>query len=119
MKLPWCVGLKCMSVALAFLNEGGIRSLVIDGLEFHESGSLPLTDGTVVGLDEVAEVIRGLLREEFRCRLESDAGFVHIERDCYMYVGVSRLCSASLAKARQMGLFVEEFRSPQGRRRDA
>ena len=38
--------------------------------------------------------------------------------DYYMYIGVSRVCSAAQAKARQMGLFVEEFRSPHGGPRD-
>ena len=66
--------------------------------------SLPATDWHA----RMAQV----LREELWCRLEGDRGFVHFGFDYYMYVGVASACPEAQRLAAQLGLFVEEMRSP-------
>jgi hypothetical protein len=52
------------------------------------------------------------LREEFCCRLQNAAGFVHFGWDYYMYIGVPHPCPTAEALALNLGLFVEELDSP-------
>jgi hypothetical protein len=100
------------TVAVAFLREAEVPSLAVAGLENHAAVPLPFAEGSALGLAEVGEVIRRVLREEFWCRLEGAEAFVHVGRDYYMYVGVPRPCPDAEGSARQLGLFVEPFRSP-------
>jgi hypothetical protein len=76
-------------------------------------------EGSSLGLAEVGEVVRRVLREEFWCRLEGAGAFVHVGWDYYMYVGAPRPCPGAEALARQLGLFVEPFRSPYSEARQA
>lgn len=73
---------------------------------------LAFSDGTMLGLAEVGEVVRRLLRAEFWCRLEGAVAFVHVGYDYCMYVGVPVVCHGGVALAGQHGLFVEPFQSP-------
>jgi hypothetical protein len=100
------------TAAVAFLREAGVPALAVAGLENYEEISLPFTEGSPLDPGEVDEVIRRVLREEFWCRLEGAGAFVHLGYDYYMYVGVPRPCPGAEALARQLGLFVEPFRSP-------
>lgn len=100
------------NVAVAFLREAGIWSLTVAGLENHSAVPLPFADSSPLGLAEVGEVLRRVLREEFWCRLEGAGAFVHVGYDYYMYVGVPNPCPDAAALAVQLGLFVEPFRSP-------
>lgn len=86
--------------------------LVVTDLENPFARSLPFCEGTSLSLEHLAPVIRGLLREELWCRLEGPAGFLHVGRDYYMYLGVPCPCPSSHELASQSGLFVEEFLSP-------
>ncbi len=99
-------------VALAFLEEGGVTTCKIEGLE--NSRGLPLTfsEGDVVRADQLPDIMRQLLREQFWCRLVAPNGFVHFGWDFYMYIGVPHRCVAAERKAAAAGLFVEEFPSP-------
>ena len=100
-----------VSAALAFLGEAGVNTLTVEGLEAH--GNPPLiAAGSSLGLSEVAEVIRRVLREEFWCRLEGPEAFVHLGWDYYMYVGVPRACPGAERLAHRVGLYAEAFRSP-------
>jgi hypothetical protein len=101
-----------VEAALAFLREAGVMSLVVAGLENPARLPLPFADGTVLGLPDVAVVIRRVLREDFWCRLEGADALVHIGWDYYMYVGVPLSCPGAEAWVRQLGLFVEPFLSP-------
>jgi hypothetical protein len=98
--------------ALAFLTEGGLTSLRVEGLENHKGLALKIGEGAVVSVEEVGDVIRQILREEFWCRLEGPSGFVHCGWDYYMYIGVSRRCVAAEGLAEKIGLYTEEFASP-------
>ncbi len=99
-------------VALAFLREAGLRSLRVEGLENHKGTQLSFSEGSLLTLGEVGNVIRRVLREECWCRLQSASGFVHVGWDYYMYVGVLNPCPAARRQAAETGLFVEEFVSP-------
>jgi hypothetical protein len=98
--------------AVAFLTEAGVPALVVAGLENAAAAPLSFTDGTQLGRAEVGQVVRSVLRDEFWCRLEGAGAFIHVGSDYYMYVGVPRPCPGAAALARQLGLFVEPFRSP-------
>jgi hypothetical protein len=101
-----------VSAALTFLREGGVTSLTVSGLENTQRRRLEFQEGTLLPLDQVGDVIKRVLREEFWCRLQGVDGFVHIGWDFYMYVGVPCPCPEALAQAAELGLYVEEFSSP-------
>jgi hypothetical protein len=107
------------TAAIAFMREAGVHSLTITGLENNWHVPLPFNEGSSLGLNDAGTVVRRVLREEFWCRLEAIAGFVHLGRDYYMYVGVSQQCPAAELFARHLGLFVEEFCSPYNEQRRA
>jgi hypothetical protein len=101
-----------VSTAIAFLQDAGVTGLAVVGLENPAAHALPFTEGTVVDLQDVASVVRQVLREEFWCRLEGTDAFVHIGFDYYLFLGVPVACPAAEVTARQLGLFVEPFPSP-------
>jgi len=94
------------------MRAAGVPSLAVSGLENHAGLPLPFADESLLDLSDAAVVIRRVLRGEFWCRLEGEGGFVHLGYDYYMYVGVAQRCLGAEALARQLGLFVEPFRSP-------
>ncbi len=101
-----------VTAAVAFLQEAGVRSLNVAGLENHAGITLSLHDGSALSLSEAGQVIRRLLREDFWCRLESKEAFVHVGYDYYMYIGVPKACPEAVNTARQNGLYPEPFQSP-------
>jgi hypothetical protein len=101
-----------ISTAFAFFHEAGVGSLAVAGLENHADISLPFSNGSLLGVGEVGETIRSMLRAEYWCRLETEEAFLHIGYDYYMYVGVPRRCPDSELHAQRAGLFVEQIRSP-------
>ena len=105
--------------ALAFLREAGVRTLTARDLQ--NPGGVPVApvEGGVLFLGQVGEVLRGLLREDFWCRLEGPGAFIHIGWDYYMYIGVPQACPQAEQMVRRLGLFVEPFDSPYRERRDA
>ena len=98
--------------ATAFLREGGIDSLTVEGIENHKGLTLEFGEGSSLSLEAIADVIRQMLREELWCRLENEGGFVHIGWDYYMYIGVPRRCPKAELLAEGMGLYAELFSSP-------
>ena len=101
-----------VTAAVAFVREAGVPSLTVTGLENSRQGMLPFVEGSSIDLDQTAGAIRLLLREECWFRLEAGEAFVHVGWDYYMYVGAARRCPNAEARARELGLFVEPFRSP-------
>lgn len=101
-----------VNVALAFLSESGVDSLTIEGLENSRKTQLRISNGSVLPLDQIGDVIARVLREEFWCRLVGVGAFLHIGWDYYMYIGVLIPCPAAQALAASLRLFVEEFESP-------
>jgi hypothetical protein len=105
-----------VSAATNILAEGGVDTLTIRGLENnagYRPDSFELSEGTRLSGGSICEALRGLLREEFWCRLEDDHGYyIHVGWDYYLYVGVPYAPSASIEAVRAEGLFVEPFESP-------
>jgi hypothetical protein len=115
----WRVEDAYATAAVTFLREAGVPSLAVAGLENHAAVPLPFAEGSPLGLGEVDDVVRRVLREEFWCRLEGAEAFVHLGYDYNMYVGVPRRCPGAEALVLQLGLFVEPFRSPYNEQRQA
>jgi len=101
-----------IQATLAFLTEAGVAALSVEGLENSRRQQLAWHEGTVVGLDKIPEVMGGILREEFWCRLQGEQAFLHFGWDYYMYIGVPHRCPAAEQKATELGLYVEEWESP-------
>ena len=101
-----------VTTAIAIMQEAGIESLMVTGLENHFATLLPFVERSVLKLPDAGMVIRQVLREEFWCRLEAEIGFVHIGYDYYMYVGSNKRCLNAESLAKRLGLFIEPFQSP-------
>ena len=101
-----------VNAAVAFLHEAGIHELTVQGLESTKNGKPSVIEGASVRLEQLPGVLRALLREEFWCRLESQAAYLHIGYDYYLYVGVPSPCPAAELASSQAGLFIEPFSSP-------
>ena len=85
--------------ALAFLSEGGLASLRIEGLENHKGRALMFAESAVISVEQIGEVIPQILRDEFWCRFESPGGFLHFGWDYYMYIGVPHRSGWTAGKA--------------------
>ena len=101
-----------VGAALAFLDEAGLTSLRVEGLENTRGEWLVFRNDSILPLTQVGDVIRRVLREEFWCRLEGVDGFVHFGWDYYMYIGVAHPCPKARERTVELGLYVEEFASP-------
>jgi hypothetical protein len=98
--------------AIAFLREGGLNSLTVEGIENNKKLALEFGEGSALPLERIGDVIRLMLREELWCRLESVDGFVHIGWDYYMYIGVPHPCPEAELLAEGLGLCPERIVSP-------
>lgn len=101
-----------VGAALAFLDEAGLTSLRVEGLENTRGERLLFRNDSILPLTHVGDVIRRVLREEFWCRLEGVDGFVHFGWDYYMYIGVPHPCPKARERTVELGLYVEESDSP-------
>ncbi len=101
-----------VAAAVAFLREGAVPQLTVRGLENARGLPVPIVDGDAVPVEQISDVLRRVLREEFWCRLEAADAFVHVGWDYYMYVGVPHACPAARRLAEDLGLYVEDFASP-------
>jgi len=100
-----------VATAVAFLQESGCTALTVNGLECHRE-TPSFQDGDSLNMPQIAEAVRGMLREDYWCRLEWSDAFIHIGYDFYMYLGVITHCPNAIAFASANGLFVEPFESP-------
>ena len=105
-----------IDVALSFFIESQSEACYIEYLENHASKPLPCKDENNLSPDELRQLMKGILREEYWARIEADSFFVHFGWDYYMYVGVSQECPKSIELATAKGLFVEPFLSPYNER---
>jgi hypothetical protein len=101
-----------IEAAATFLKEADVRELAIVGLENANARAHVPSNGEKVPAEAIPTVLRSLLREEYWCRLEAASAFVHVGWDYYMYIGVPAKCPAAERVARDLGLFVEQIRSP-------
>ncbi len=102
--------------AVGFMQEAGVTFLSISGLENSAAQPFPFVENQFIEMACLDTVIRRVLRGECWFRLESSIAFLHFGWDYYMYVGVIRTCPRSEALSRELGLFVEPFKSPYARR---
>lgn len=98
--------------ALAFVREGGVTLLRVEGFENNKAIELEFEEGSVLSVEQVGELIQQILREEFWCRFECQDGFVHFGWDYYMYIGVPHRCREAERLAQELGLYPEESASP-------
>lgn len=99
--------------ALDFLDEAGVSSLAICGLENHRSYPVAFSEGMQLGGETLAIAFQDVLRENYWCRFErATEAFVHFGYDYYMYLGTGKLCAPAIERAHRRGLFVEEYESP-------
>jgi hypothetical protein len=105
-----------VKAAKNFLSECGVDTLTIHCLENNAAqrpDSFELREGTRISGSSLNEALKGLLREEFWCKLEGENGsYIHVGWDYYMYIGVPCEPSSSIDEAQADGLFVESFESP-------
>ena len=101
-----------VTAAIAFMREAAVRQLTLRGLENTRGTPICFTEGDGLPVEQVADVLRGVLREEFWCRLEADDAFMHVGWDYYMYLGVPLPCPMARCEVEKLGLYVEDFASP-------
>jgi hypothetical protein len=101
-----------IEVAARFLRDAGIRELAVRNFENSGKNQTSIKEGAVLTLEQLAHVMRAVLRQELWCRLEGQSSYVHFGWDFYMYVGVPVECRLAQTEAKQRGLFVESFISP-------
>lgn len=101
-----------LGAAAAFLSEARVTALTVIGIENHGQGSDAPKEGSRIKTEDLPAVLRSLLREDFWCKLESPAAFIHVGYDYYMYIGTSVEGTRASSVAQASGLFVEAFESP-------
>ena len=101
-----------LEAATALLSEARITELTITGVENHRKNSNAPQNGRCVTTEQVPEIPRSPLRDDFWCKLESPAAFIHVGYDYYMYIGTPDEVKSAAAIAQANGLFAESFNSP-------
>jgi hypothetical protein len=89
----------------AFAEDSGVTELEVRSLECGDG----LREGQILSLLDARAVVRRMLREEARCRLEAPTNTfaVHIGFDLYMYIGSTRPSHEAQRRTRLLGLFAE------------
>jgi hypothetical protein len=101
-----------VSAALHFAHAAGVSELVASEVELRDS-NLRVSEGTIVNISMISEVIQAILRCQLWCKLERPPLFyLHFGYDYYMYIGNQFDLPSSINYARNCGLFVEECISP-------
>ncbi|UTE72069.1 hypothetical protein M1I95_17665 [Rossellomorea marisflavi] len=114
--------------AIAFMEESGIQSVRVLGLEgsiteedrasfLYESEfeGVVLKEDSLVDLDALHLIMKMVLRDFIWCQLyDGDQFFIHFGTDYYMYVGSHVNCPAAIEWSATHGLFVESEPSPYG-----
>ena len=107
-----------IGAALAFYSESAsptLRAVDVElgrrSPELEEETSIPpfLREHQAILIESLPDVLRACLRESMWCRIESDSGQFGIEfgYDYYMYVHSGQPCTRAIARAKELGLFVE------------
>ena len=86
-----------------FMAEGRLRDIEID----YRSEIASLKNGKLVGLSELAKLMRLILRETIWMKLNTEELEVLFGYDYYMYVTCEALSSQTIEKIEKSGLFVE------------
>jgi len=111
---------------LRFLKDAGLNSLRISELsvpnhalssdgKFQDIQLQPelIQNKSLVGLDQLEDVIKLNLREVIWCKLqETDKFYLHFGWDYYIYIGSTSSSSRAIRDTTQDGLYVEVKTSP-------
>lgn len=114
--------------AIAFMEESGIQSVRVLGLEGSiteedrasflfesEFEGVLLKEDSLVDLGALRLIMKMVLRDFIWCQLyDGDRFFIHLGTDYYMYVGSHMNCPAAIEWSATHGLFVESEPSPYG-----
>ena len=109
--LPACRKDAYARTALAFMRESGTTFMAVAGLENSRKVPVRFQEGSRLSLDQLDDIVRRILREEFWCRLEATDAFIRVRRTACS-VGVQRRCLDAEGEARPAGFYVEPFPSP-------
>ena len=100
-----------VETAISILEEAQISFLEITDLE-QRGYEIALKNGQKIYRDQWRDVVRSMLREDIWCRLWNNDAYVHVGYDYYMYVGVQTEPTATLKKALEIDIYIENFISP-------
>lgn len=96
-------------------RHNGVSFFEISSLELLRRPDTPLldvVDHSSVDLESALVIAQKVLREELWCKLLHPKMIVHFGYDYYMYIGSAKSSTLELEKIRDMGLFIEEKKSP-------
>lgn len=89
-----------------------VGGIAVTGLE-DPKGKARVRNGQQIVTMALAAVLQGILRGHYWCRVEAEAGFVHVSRnELALFLGVLHREEALLDRAHKRGLIVEEAHSP-------
>jgi|SRR3990172_864955 len=100
--------LNVNSLKITDLEQSGIRPEKILAM----GGFDCITNNGYVAKDQIAALVKLILRNVIWCKLESNGMYVHFAYDYYMYIGSEKLCESALKKIERMELYVEKYESP-------
>ena len=95
--------LNVIDIVMNELNVGNVK--VKDG----ERIFAVLNNSTLDSREEVLMIARGVLREDFWCKLEAKDFFIHFGYDYYMYIGADIDDEKMHKIAEENGLFAERI----------
>jgi hypothetical protein len=102
---------KYLSTLLMVCEALNVDRLQVVELEDAE-GASGLQDGEWLELQRIEAAARSVLREEWWCKFRGGEIEVHFGYDFYMYMVAPVDISEQLMRRADVGLFIQEFRSP-------
>lgn len=88
----------------------GASFLIISNLELNSEGE-PYTEGQKIEVDQLAPVVKAILRENIWCKLKSASCEFHFGYDYYMYL-ISETDAGRCFPKERSKLYFETFLSP-------
>jgi hypothetical protein len=91
-----------------FMGDAGVATLTVRDAEQRAGHASPL-EGEALGVEQVCQLVRSMLRGTASCLLESASPdfYLHVGFDLYMYVGTEGSCDTARRQTEEAGLFVE------------
>jgi hypothetical protein len=101
---------KYIQAAVDFIGND-IENIIACDIENHDNENITEISEPMT-VSSFQNILRGILRNKYWCRLKSNNSFVHIGWDYYMYVGCNKEVVSIINKTEKNGLYVEEMESP-------
>jgi hypothetical protein len=81
----------------------------------HIAKDLEIFNGKYINIDEIDKICRLVLRDLIWCKLEiTNEFYVHFGYDYYAFVGSIHPCTQAIHMAQDLGLFIEQVKTPFG-----